>query len=232
MSGTNASDFTGRPPDRRKLIAVVYADMAGYSRLIGWDDVGTLNRLRTLRREVIDPAIEEHGGRIVQTGGDSLLIVFDSVDGAMRCAVKVQQQIPDHDADQPPDRAIRFRVGINMGDAIADGTDLHGDTVNVAARLQAECPPGGICVTRSVRDHVRDRLDLHFEELGPLDLKNIARPVEAFVLRPLAQQIRTALTSSPDSMPVRMGQTHGSRLWYCHSEVSVANQMRATSPTR
>ena len=159
MSGTKASDPTGRSPDRRKLVAVVYADMVGYSRLIGLDDTGTLERLRALRREVIDPAIDEHGGRIVQTGGDSLLIVFDSIDGAVRCAVKVQQQIPIHDSDQPPDRAIRFRVGINIGDAIADGTDLHGDVVNVAARLQAECPPGGICVTQPVRDHTHDRLE-------------------------------------------------------------------------
>ena len=97
--------------------------------------------------------------------------------------MKVQQQVPILDSDQPPDRAIRFRVGINIGDAIADGTDLHGDAVNVAARIQAECPPGGICVTRAVRDHVQDRLGLAFEELGALDLKNIARPVEAFVLR-------------------------------------------------
>ena len=181
MSGISSSDLTGWPQDRRKLIAVVYADMVGYSRLIGLDDVGTLGRLRNLRSEIIDPAIDEHGGRIVQTGGDSLLIVFDSIDGAVRCAVKVQQQVPIHDGDQPPDRTIRFRVGINIGDAIADGTDLHGDAVNVVARLQAECPPGGICVSRSVRDHVHGRLDLAFEELGALNLKNIARPVEAFV---------------------------------------------------
>ena len=148
MAVASASDPIGRTPDRRKLVAIVYMDMAGYSRLIGLDDAGTLQRLRTLRREVIDPAIEEHGGRIVQTGGDSLLIVFDSIDGAVRCAVRVQQEIPVHDGDQPPDRTIRFRVGINIGDAIADGTDLHGDAVNVAARLQAECPPGGICVSR------------------------------------------------------------------------------------
>ena len=183
MSGSSASDLIGRSPDRRKLIAVVYVDMVGYSRLIGLDDAGTLERLRTLRKNLIDPAIEEHGGRIVQTGGDSLLIVFDSIDGAVRCAVKVQQDVPSHDGDQPPDRTIRFRVGINIGDAIADGTDLHGDMVNVAARLQAECPPGGICVTRAVRDHVQDRLNLTFEELGALDLKNISRPVEAFALR-------------------------------------------------
>ena len=167
----------------RKLIAVVYADMVGYSRLIGLDDVGTLERLRALRSGLIDPALAEHGGRIVQTGGDLLLIVFDSIDGAVRCAVKLQQQMALHDAGQPADRAIRFRMGINIGDAIADGTDLHGDAVNVAVRLQAECPPGGICVSRAVRDHVHDRLGLAFEALGTLNLKNIARPVEAFVLR-------------------------------------------------
>lgn len=183
MSSNNASDLIGRAPGGRKLIAVVYADMVGYSRLIGLDDTGTLARLQTLRRTLIDPAISEHGGRIVQTAGDSLLIVFDSIDGAVRCAIKMQQQVPNYDGDVPPDRAIRFRVGINIGDVIADGMDLHGDGVNVAARLQAECPPGGICVSRAVRDHVHTRLDLEFDELGALDLKNIGRPVEAFVLK-------------------------------------------------
>jgi class 3 adenylate cyclase len=183
MAEAAESTPTVKPTDRRKLIAVVYADMVGYSRLIGLDDAGTLARLKSLRANLIDPVIAEHGGRVVQTGGDSLLIVFDSIDGAVRCAVTVQQRVPVLDGDQPPDRAMRFRAGINIGDAIADGTDLHGEAVNVAARLQAECPPGGVCVTRSVRDHVHGRLDLDFEELGPLHLKNIARPVEAFVVR-------------------------------------------------
>jgi adenylate cyclase len=183
VSVTNISDTTGGLPDPRRLIAVVYADMVGYSRLIGLDDLQTLERLRKLRNSVIDPALGGHGGRIVQTGGDSLLMVFNSIDGAVRFAVKVQQDVPVFDGDQPHDRAIRFRIGINIGDAIADGTDLHGDAVNVAVRIQAECPPGGICVSRAVRDHVHGRLDLVFEELGPLHLKNIARPVEAFVLK-------------------------------------------------
>jgi predicted ATPase/class 3 adenylate cyclase len=183
MAEVTESTPAVRPADRRKLIAVVYADMVGYSRLIGLDDAGTLARLKALRAKLIDPVIEEHGGRIVQTGGDSLLIVFDSIDGAMRCAVTVQQRVPVLDGDQPPDRAMRFRVGIDIGDAIADGTDLHGDAVNVVARLQAECPPGGVCVSRSVRDHVHGRLDLAFDELGALRLKNIARPIEAFVVR-------------------------------------------------
>jgi adenylate cyclase len=180
----NGSNQIGRSLGGRKLIAVVHADMVGYSRLIGLDDTGTLERLRTLRSMLIDPAIAEYGGRIVNTGGDSLLMVFDSVDGAVRCAVEVQQQVPTHDGDRPPDRAVRFRVGINVGEVIPEGTDIHGDVVNVAARLQAECPPGCICVSRAVRDHVQDRLNLAFEDLGALNLKNISRPVEAFVLKP------------------------------------------------
>jgi adenylate cyclase len=185
VSASGSSYPTGRPQDRRKLVTILYADMVGYSFLIGLDDQGTLDRLRALRRDVIDPAIAEHGGRIIQTGGDSLLVVFDSIDGAVRCGLQMQEQVPIHDGDQSPDRAIRVRVGINLGGAIADGTDLHGDAVNVVARLQTECPPGGICVSRSVRDHVHGRLGLEFEELGPLNLKNIARPVEAFLIRNL-----------------------------------------------
>ena len=123
MSDAKEPDLAGGPSDRRKLVAVVHTDMVGYSRLIGVDDTGTLERLRTLRRDLIDPAIREHGGKVVQTGGDSLLIIFDSIDGAVRCSVKVQKQVPIFDSNQPPDRQIRFRVGINIGDAIADGTD-------------------------------------------------------------------------------------------------------------
>jgi adenylate cyclase len=188
-----SSDLAGKAPGGRKLIAVVYADMVGYSRLIGVDDAGTLCRLRALRGALIDPAIREFGGRVVQTGGDSLLVAFDSIDGAVRCAVKVQQQVPVCDGDQPPDRRIRFRIGVNIGDVIADGTDLHGDGVNIAARLEAECPVGGICVSRTVRDHVHGRLDLTFDAIGELTLKNIARPVEAFVVRldPAAQEPAT-----------------------------------------
>ncbi len=126
--------------------------------------------------------------------------MFDSIDGAVRSVVKIQQQVPIHDAGQPDDRTIRFRVGVNIGDAIADGTDLHGDAVNVAVRLQAECPPGGICVTQPVRDYVQDRLDVAFEQLGPLSLKNIARPVEAFVVRfdAAATALKTAQRSVLD----------------------------------
>jgi adenylate cyclase len=204
MSVIGSSDLIGRAPGGRKLIAVVYADMVGYSRLIGLDDLGTLERLRILRDTLIDPAIDEHGGRIVQTGGDSLLIAFDSIDGAVRCAVDMQQRMPEYDDDQPADRAIRFRVGINIGDVIASGTDLHGDGVNVAARLQAECPPGGICVSRAVRDHVHGRLDLVFSECGSLSLKNIDRPVEAFLLRLEPGVTRAETTVDLASKPERL----------------------------
>jgi adenylate cyclase len=201
----------GTPPltvqaqDRRRLVAVMHADIVGYSRLIGLDDVGTLKRVRKLRQDLIDPAIAEHGGRIVNTAGDALLIVFDSVDGAMRCAVAVQQQVPAYEADQPPDRRISFRIGINVGDVIPDGTDLHGDVVNVAARLQAACPPGNICVSRGAREHVHSRLDLAFEALGPLNLKNIAEPVEAFVLRSNAADKsveRTLVHGTGEALPL------------------------------
>jgi adenylate cyclase len=191
-------DLTGKAAGGRRLIAVVYADMVGYSRLIGLDDAGTLRRLRTLRRALIDPAIREFGGRVVKTGGDSLLMAFDSIDGAVRCAVKVQQQVPVYDGDQPVARRIRFRVGINIGDVIPHGTNLYGDGVNIAARLEAECPVGGICVSRAVRDHVHGRLDLPFESVGELTLKNIARPVEAFVVQldPVAEDL--ARHTAPD----------------------------------
>jgi adenylate cyclase len=199
------SDTSSDPPGERKLVAVLYADMVGYSRLIGVDDAGTLARLKRLRTDLIDPAIAEHRGRVVQTGGDSLLVVFDSIDGALRCAVKVQQQVPIHDQGPSPDHAILFRMGIDIGDAIADGTDLHGDGVIVAARLQAECPANGVCVSRAVRDHVHDRLDLAFEPLGPLNLKNVARPVEAFLVRPSAAPKpgeQTLAHSTPEALPL------------------------------
>jgi len=131
---------------------------------------------------VINPAVDEHGGTVIQVAGDSLLIIFDSIDGAVNCAIKVQQEVPLYDGTLCPDGRMRFRIGINIGDVIASGTNLHGNGVNVAARLQSVCPEGGVCISRAVRDHMRDIPGVTFEELGPLQLKNIARPVEAFLL--------------------------------------------------
>lgn len=183
MEPSVAADLAGTAPGSRKLIAIMHADVVGYSRLIGLDDAGTLERLRVLRRDLIDPANAEFGGRVVQTAGDSWLVVFDSIDGALRCAMKVQQELPSLDGTGPGEQRIRLRIGVNIGDVIPDRGDLHGDGVNITVRLQEACPVGGICVTRVVRDHVQDRLHLEFEPLGELRLKNIARSVEAFVLR-------------------------------------------------
>jgi adenylate cyclase len=161
----------------RRLAAILAADVVGYSRLMGADEEGTLARLKALRREVADPKIKEHRGRIVKTTGDGLLLEFASVVDAVRCAVEVQREMAEQNADVPPDRRIEFRMGINVGDIIKDGRDIHGDGVNIAARLEALAEPGGICVSRVVRDQVRDKLAFSFEDMGEQQVKNIARPV-------------------------------------------------------
>src|ERR1700746_706522 len=161
----------------RRLAAILAADVANYSRLVGADEEGTLARLKALRRELADPKVKEHRGRSGKTTGDGLLLVFASVVDAVRCAVEVQCEMAERNADVPPDRRIEFRMGINVGDVIRDGRDIYGDGVNVAARLEALAEPGGICVSRVVRDQVRDKLELSFEDMGEQQVKNIARPV-------------------------------------------------------
>ena len=193
------SDYKGGGPDGRKLVAVVHADMVGYSRLIALDDTGTLARLRALRATLLDPTIARFGGRVVQTAGDSLLMLFDSVTDAVNCAVVLQQALPDHDPVHSADCAIIFRMGVDLGDVIADGTDFHGNGVIVAARLQVACPPGHVCVSRTVRDHVAGRLDLVFDPMGELSLKNVTHPVEAFVV---VRQAAPATGAAP--APARM----------------------------
>jgi adenylate cyclase len=161
----------------RRLAAILAVDVAGYSRLMGADEEGTLARLKAVRRELADPKIKEHRGRIVKTTGDGLLLEFASVVDAVRCAVEVQREMADRNTDVPSDRRIEFRMGINVGDIIKDGRDIYGDGVNVAARLEALAEPGGICVSRVVRDQVRDKLTFSFEDMGEQQVKNIARPV-------------------------------------------------------
>jgi adenylate cyclase len=151
---------------------------------MGADEEGTLARLKALRRELADPKIKEHRGRIVKTTGDGLLLEFASVVDAVRCAVEVQREMAERNAGVPPDRRIDFRMGINLGDIIKDGRDIHGDGVNVAARLEALAAPGGICVSRVVRDQVRDKLDFGFEDAGEQRVKNLARPLRVYHVRP------------------------------------------------
>src|SRR5271169_1072111 len=137
-------------PATRRLAAILAADVAGYSRLMGADEEGTHERLTAHRRELIDPKITEHRGRIVKTTGDGMLVEFPSVVDAVRCAAEIQRGMVDRDTDLAQDQRIRFRVGINLGDIIADGDDIFGDGVNVAARLEALAEPGGICISRVV----------------------------------------------------------------------------------
>jgi adenylate cyclase len=164
----------------RRLAAILAADIAGYSRLMGQNEAGTLARLRGHRRELIDPSIAEHKGRIVKTTGDGILIEFPSVVEAVACAVTVQRGMAARNATTPEDQRIVFRVGVNLGDIIVEDDDILGDGVNIAARLEALAEPGGICVNRVVRDQVRDKLDIVFEDMGEQQVKNIARPVRAF----------------------------------------------------
>jgi adenylate cyclase len=177
----------------RRLAAILAADVVGYSRLVGEDEVGTLERLRVLRRTLADPKIKEHRGRIVRTLGDGLLVEFMSVVDAVRCAVEVQREMAARNADVPPDRRIEFRIGINLGDIIKDGRDVYGDGVNVAARLEALATPGGICVSRVVRDQVRDKLGFGFDDRGEQHVKNIARTVRVFDVKMAGETM--ALTS-------------------------------------
>jgi TolB-like protein/class 3 adenylate cyclase/Tfp pilus assembly protein PilF len=167
----------------RRLVAILAADVAGYSRLMGADEEGTHERLKAHLRELVDPKIAEHRGRVVKNTGDGFLAEFPSVVDAVRCAVAVQRGMADREPEEPEERRIRFRIGINLGDVIVEEHDIFGDGVNVAARLEGLAEPGGICVSRVVRDQVRDRLNYRFEEMGEQSVKNIARPVRVYALR-------------------------------------------------
>jgi adenylate cyclase len=180
----------------RRLAAILAADVAGYSRLMGADEEGTLERLKALRRELLDPKIAEHHGRIVKTTGDGMLVEFASVVDAVRCAVEVQQAMPGRNTSVAADSRIELRIGINLGDVIVEGDDLYGDGVNIAARIEALADAGGVFVSNTVHDQVRDRLSFVFEDLGEQQVKNIARPVRVYRVRDAAATAR-----SPSALP-------------------------------
>ena len=195
-------------PTIRRLAANLAADVAGYSRLMGVDEEGTHERLKAHLAELINPKIAERRGRIVKNTGDGFLAEFASVVDAVRCAAEVQRGMAERNADAPAEERIEFRIGINLGDVIVEEHDIFGDGVNVAARLEALAEPGGICVSRVVRDQVRDRLDCAFEDLGEQSVKNIVRPVRVYALRPediagssRANVASTASSSSPVFRP-------------------------------
>jgi adenylate cyclase len=168
---------------QRRLAAVLAADMVGYSRLMELDEVGTLARLKTYRLELIDPTIAKTNGRIIKTTGDGMLVEFHSVVEAVQCAAEIQRRMARRNSDVLPDRRIEFRIGINLGDVIAEEGDIFGDGVNVAARLQQISDVGGVCVSQAVRDQLGDRLDMSFDDMGEQSVKNIARPLRVFRLR-------------------------------------------------
>jgi adenylate cyclase len=188
-------------PAVRRLTAILAADVAGYSRLMGADEEGTHERLRAHLRELVDPKIGEHRGRIVKNTGDGLLAEFASVVDAVRCAVEIQRGMIDREPEVPEERRIKFRIGVNLGDVIAEEEDIFGDGVNVAARLEALAEPGGICISRVVRDQIRDKLPYPFEDKGEQSVKNLARPVRVYALR--TQGVADPRASNPPIVPRR-----------------------------
>src|SRR5262245_22543320 len=180
-----------RPPRvERRLAAILAADVAGYSRLIGADEEGTLSRLKALRAEMIDPKIAEHHGRIVKTTGDGVLVEFASVVDVLRCAAEIQAAMAESNAPLPADKLIEFRIGINVGDIVAEDGDIFGDGVNVAARLEGLAEPGGICVSARVREDAAGKVNIAFRDMGEQQLRNIARPVRAYSVGATASPIR------------------------------------------
>src|SRR6478672_10728102 len=174
------------------------ADVAGYSRLIGADEEGTLAQLKAFRKTLVDPTIAKHRGRIVKTTGDGMLVEFASAVDAAQCAVEVQRGMAGENTEVPQAKRIEFRIGIHLGDIIIDDNDIFGDGVNIAARLESIAVPGGISISRAVHDQVRDRINVCFDDKGEIALKNIARPVQVFAISG-AKEPKTTVV--PDSKP-------------------------------
>jgi adenylate cyclase len=184
------------------LAAIVSADVVGYSRLMGVDEIGTLAVLRAHRTELIDPLISEHGGRIVKTMGDGLLLEFPSVVDATKCVIEIQQGMVERNVGVDDDNRIIFRVGVNQGDIIIDGDDIHGDGVNVAARLQEIAQPGSVTIASRVYEDVRDRLDIVFDDIGEQTLKNFTRPVRVWQWTHDASAfVKSTIGTAPLSLP-------------------------------
>jgi TolB-like protein/class 3 adenylate cyclase/Tfp pilus assembly protein PilF len=187
----------------RKLAAILAADVVGYSRLMGADEEGTHERLKAHLRQLFDPNIKEHRGRIVKNTGDGMLVEFPSVVDAVRCAAEIQRAMIERSADIPQDKRISFRMGINLGDVIVEPEDIFGDGVNIAARLETLAEPGGICISRVVRDQIRDKLPYPFEDIGEQSVKNIARPIRVYAMSAVAvASLPPATTPAEASKPV------------------------------
>jgi class 3 adenylate cyclase len=190
----------------RRLAAVLAADVAGYSRLMGVDEEGTLARLKAIRKTLVDPTIASHRGRIVKTTGDGMLVEFASAVDAVRGAVEVQRGMDQHNAEIPQEERIEFRIGIHVGDIIIDDNDIFGDGVNVAARLEGIAEPSGVCISNDAYRHVRGKVEIDCDDMGPQPLKNIAEPMQAWRVRRAGQPPSTGQSdpslSEPQVLPL------------------------------
>ena len=181
----------------RKLAAIVIADLVSYSRHMERDDTGTFARLRSIRDEVVDPAIVSHGGRIVKSAGDGLLAEFTNVLAALRASIQIQREMASRNRGISTDERLEYRIGVNLGDIMVDANDIAGDGVNVASRLEAIAEPGGICVSSAVRDQVHGNLDAVFIDIGERQVKNIVRPIRVFAVVLDGSTIPPSAPSSP-----------------------------------
>jgi class 3 adenylate cyclase/pimeloyl-ACP methyl ester carboxylesterase len=204
---------------QRRLAAILAADVVGYSRLMGADEMGTLNSLKSHRRELVDCGISDHHGRIVKTTGDGMLVEFASVVDAVACAVKIQRSMVGRNAGIAAERQIVFRIGINVGDIIIDGDDIFGDGINIAARLETLCEPGGVCISRAANDQIRDKLSMAFADLGEQAVKNISRAVGVFGLT--AKDIEAipdaAIPSSAEGTVAASTVQHKQEIHFCQT---------------
>ena len=212
--------------ETRRLAAIVAIDVVGYSRMMGEDEAGTARAVRE-RREAARPIVAARGGRIVKTMGDGLLLEFPSVVDAVQCAISIQKLMVERNADVPEARRIVYRIGVNLGDILVEGDDILGEGVNIAARVEGICKPGGIVISSLAFDNVRGKIDANFVDIGDKRLKNIARPVRAFAVESGSDDAAPAAPSAAPTGKVRLAFRSSS----CRSPISAGTRSRSLSST-